>query len=557
MCLKTLAQSSPGICVILADFTLEGGNPVVYIHSKMRLALQKSRTAPVMSSDGQVLLYQPLATAEPDPGVTVLQPATHIPTIPRWATLVGQAYHVSTSPGVNLDDTFISFAYLGGEVPPGEEPWLSVYHFSPDEDAWHPLTTTVAVANNTASARLKGSGLYALLSSSRIELKGASWNVFGYPVPGTRAAITETLQSVTDRYSVVYEYDPDRPADPWRVYAPGLPTGISDLTQMTYGRGYFIHITDQNTVTLRFRGVSPFGEEAQAATGAAYDAASALAPPGALLSSVPMMPKPPMLVYGRIQPGAGVAPTPGMPVMAWIAGQACGTGQTFAGLQQGEVWYQVKVKAADEEHSKCGTPDRVITFTLDALTLAPTVAWSNTVAQEVALTTPAAAQSSTACSELLRNGDFEQSDGWVLGETATPGHIVQADVHGGSAALLLGLRPSDPDLGSARTSLSTAYQFVPLPRDAATLKLQFWYKPGTEDHARDYQRVLLLDSHLDPLREMMRGLTSQDTWQLREFDVTAYRGRTVVLYFEVNNNSLRLPGRTWLAVDNVSLVACK
>ena len=48
--------------------------------------------------------------------------------------------------------------------------------------------------------------------------------------------------------------------------------------------------------------------------------------------------------------------------------------------------------------------------------------------------------------------------------------------------------------------------------------------------------------------------TGNDQWTVRQFDLTAYRGRTVVLYFNVYNNG----GGTqmWNYVDNALLGPC-
>ena len=74
---------------------------------------------------------------------------------------------------------------------------------------------------------------------------------------------------------------------------------------------------------------------------------------------------------------------------------------------------------------------------------------------------------------------------------------------------------------------STAHQTVSLPAGAASLVLTCWRLPGTTAAAGD--------------------------WQALTVDLTPYRGQTVVLYFEVYNDSTTAADRSWLFVDDVSL----
>lgn len=161
------------------------------------------------------------------------------------------------------------------------------------------------------------------------------------------------------------------------------------------------------------------------------------------------------------------------------------------------------------------------------------------------------------CQELLRNGGFEQSGNWVLMTTDSTARYSTTAPHAGARALRLGLLPTDPDRHAGLT-LSTAYQDVRLPASTDRLSLTLWIKPGTQATRGDYQRLLLFDLNRGgPSRELWRGLTNQSAWQPLSFDLTAYRGRSVRLYFEVQNDSQQLPGRTWLYVDDISLRDCR
>ena len=41
------------------------------------------------------------------------------------------------------------------------------------------------------------------------------------------------------------------------------------------------------------------------------------------------------------------------------------------------------------------------------------------------------------------------------------------------------------------------------------------------------------------------------------FDLAAYRGRSVVVYFEAYNDSTEAEGRTWMLVDDVRVEVCQ
>ena len=178
--------------------------------------------------------------------------------------------------------------------------------------------------------------------------------------------------------------------------------------------------------------------------------------------------------------------------------------------------------------------------------------------------------------ELMVNGGFEGSNGWLLPVTASRAAYSSAAAHSGARSLRLGLLPAaglaldaaavgPPHVESnllgetapSGATYSTAHQTVSLPAGAASLVLTYWRLPGTTAAAGDWQRLLLLKpGSYAVLTTLWRGLQSADTWQATTVDLTPYRSQTVVLYFEVYNNSTTAADRSWLFVDDVSLIAC-
>jgi hypothetical protein len=159
-------------------------------------------------------------------------------------------------------------------------------------------------------------------------------------------------------------------------------------------------------------------------------------------------------------------------------------------------------------------------------------------------------QPAGACQELVVNGDLEGSGGWQFGPTAAPGVVVTAPVHGGSAAIRLGIAA-----GNNAVAHSSAYQAVTLPAAAEQIVLTFWERPGATGDNADYREVLILRPNLTVLRSLTRqNGPGNDEWAGRTFDLTDLRGQSVVLYFNVYNNG---SGATLVNyLDDISLQSC-
>jgi hypothetical protein len=523
--------------LLVTNLTL-GGNPAFVVG--------KVVFSPVLSNDGQVLLY-----GLKDDQVALLHAVTHLPAPPPWATVIGSAYRLAASPGVDLNGTSLSFSYLGNEVPPGEEGALYVYRWT--GKSWEQLETVRNSEQNVASAAVDGAGLYALMSSTEIPLPHAGWNLFGYPVPlPVTRPITSSLDGAGLGFTVVFGYDPGNPSDPWQVYVPGVPE-VSDLRELTFGHGYFIHTPESGT--LRFKGMSPFAEPVTGEAGSAVAAVSDLS-----------LRTPPALVYGPIQASQEVSLTAGMSVTASIQGTACGQGRTF--MKDGETWYAVKVQAAGDGRPDCGLTGRPVTFTLEAAQrpwvmepAAPTpVTWDNRQPQAITMTLPSAAASPgtqpSNCTELVVNGGFESRSGWRVERTPNPATYTTRLSHQDGTSMKLGLAAFDPP-GPRTAAVSSAYQFVRIPTNAQTTTLSLWYLTDAPLQGGDARRLLLLDSALKRLQVPLNVPDTAGAWQNTTLDLSRYKGRNIALYFETYNDSASNNPRTWMAIDDVSLMACR
>ena len=156
-----------------------------------------------------------------------------------------------------------------------------------------------------------------------------------------------------------------------------------------------------------------------------------------------------------------------------------------------------------------------------------------------------------SCSNLLVNGNAEATGGWSFGTTPYSAGMVDAPIRGGLRAFRLGI----PSGAYNRAAHSSIYQRVTIPANAAQVVLRYWERTNGGRDGYDYHDVLLLNSGYGFLRTVERSLSAgNDTWTERNFDLTAYRGQTVVVYFNVYNNGYGT--QQWNYLDDVALLSC-
>ena len=312
-----------------------------------------SRTggAPVSSAEGDVLLVGDNLTFALGQFL-LLQTTSTLPTVPSWATLIGQGYRFTTSPSApDLAGSALSFSYLDSEVPTGEESGIQVYYRSPTATAWKPITTTLDTYFNLASIPTQGPGLYALMSSIHVSLPTAGWNNISYPVSGSRE-IGLALGAISGKYQIAYSYVLTDTLDPWKVYAPApTPTWVNDLRELRFGQGYWIYATQ--ATDLRLKGSS------------------------GLVGLAGTLSLPPATIYGVLAHG-----TAGQVVEAQAQGGAvCGSGTTR--IQDGQVVFVVKVAAAGSGNPACGATGSIMTVMVNGKSVGQ-VWWDNTRATNLA-----------------------------------------------------------------------------------------------------------------------------------------------------------------------------
>lgn len=284
----------------LTNYTL-GGSPA---RSWGRWARSWGRFVPASSSDGQLILFGNNLSF-PAGEFYGVQALTLPPSIPSWMATVGRAYRLFTSAHApSLIGSSVAFGYLGSDVPPLEEQWLTIY-YSQTGASWTALPTNLDMEHNVASAPTQGPGFYALMTAFEVPLHGPGWNLVSYPIPDTLShPVPETLLSIAGSYTTVYGYDDQDTIDPWKVYDVSAPAYANDLTGLKFAAGYWIYAT--HDVTLRLKG--PAASSTAANTPSSFGS-------------------PPSTYYGPVSGSKTFTPLPGMVVTAWIDGHSCGQGK--------------------------------------------------------------------------------------------------------------------------------------------------------------------------------------------------------------------------------------
>ena len=106
-------------------------------------------------------------------------------------------------------------------------------------------------------------------------------------------------------------------------------------------------------------------------------------------------------------------------------------------------------------------------------------------------------------------------------------------------------------------SYSSIYQEVTIPEDAASVTLSFWYYPLCQDTLPDdWQGAIIYDQtweHLD--WAMPQTCSDSQIWTYHTFDLTSYKGQTIIVYFNVYNNGVDNL-KTAVYLDDVSIQVC-
>jgi hypothetical protein len=166
---------------------------------------------------------------------------------------------------------------------------------------------------------------------------------------------------------------------------------------------------------------------------------------------------------------------------------------------------------------------------------------------------PTSTPTPVPCKELICNGSFETTECWVIGDTPRPADYSTAVVHLGSWSMRLGITYQ-----SDAKSYSSVRQEVTIPDDVASATLSFWYYPLCQDTVEnDWQGAIIFDDTWGLLDwAMPKTCSDSQIWTYHTFDLTPYKGQTIIVYFNVYNNGVG-NRKTAMYLDDVSIQVCR
>ena len=149
------------------------------------------------------------------------------------------------------------------------------------------------------------------------------------------------------------------------------------------------------------------------------------------------------------------------------------------------------------------------------------------------------------------NGDFESGlTSWTTGGVVAPKSASRA--HTGSKSALLGVTSGREPLGD-----STLSQIIIVPA-TGTATLSFWYQPHTDDRncstntcQRDWMEGQVRSSSGATLATLFKLNNDRGSWTRVTADLTAYKGQSVTLWFNVHLNGPNPNDDTWMYLDDV------
>ena len=183
--------------------------------------------------------------------------------------------------------------------------------------------------------------------------------------------------------------------------------------------------------------------------------------------------------------------------------------------------------------------------------------------------TPTQTGTPSTCGNQLSNSSFELSSAWDIPLTVFPAGYSSALAVSGSRSMRTGIVSAAGNL----YSYSDAGQWVSIPASSKSARLSLWIYPisaepdslalpkpplggmfGEASLASDVQYVLILDQHNNILDAPLWQRRDTERWELHEFDLKQYAGRTIKIQFGTFNNGTG--GVTAMYVDDVTLDTC-
>ncbi|MEZ2391338.1 fibronectin type III domain-containing protein [bacterium RCC_150] len=154
----------------------------------------------------------------------------------------------------------------------------------------------------------------------------------------------------------------------------------------------------------------------------------------------------------------------------------------------------------------------------------------------------------------IANGGFESGlTSWTTGGVRAP--VANTAVHhSGTGSALLGLASGTEPLGDSSLS-----QTITVPA-TGTSTLTFWYQPHTNDDTcntttckYDWMEAQVRNTSGTTLASLFKLSSDSGTWTQRTADLSAYKGQTITIWFNVHLDGASPADDTWMYLDDVTL----
>lgn len=174
------------------------------------------------------------------------------------------------------------------------------------------------------------------------------------------------------------------------------------------------------------------------------------------------------------------------------------------------------------------------------------------------------------CEDLIENGGFEENRDWIIPVTAYRAAYSRAQFYDGARSMRTGIIDPEDNV----FSYSDAAQTVAVPVNADLARLRMYIFPisdealtqelpvvrlgtpfGQEALSGDVQYVLILDRNGVWIDTLLWQLSDRRRWEVHEFDLRKYAGRTIRLQFGTFNDGA--DGVSAMYVDAVSWETCE
>ncbi|WP_234754091.1 fibronectin type III domain-containing protein [Arthrobacter ramosus] len=182
-----------------------------------------------------------------------------------------------------------------------------------------------------------------------------------------------------------------------------------------------------------------------------------------------------------------------------------------------------------------------------------TVTATNAIGTSPASTASAPVTPTGTTTSTITNGGFESGlSSWITGGVKAP--VASTIAHTGTGSALLGLASGAEPLGDSSLS-----QTITVPA-TGTSTLSFWYQPHSQEDPctgnacpYDWMEAQVRTTTGTTLGSLFKLCNNNGTWTQLTADLTAYKGQTITLWFNVHLDGSTPADDTWMYLDDITL----